>query len=92
MKKVIFIKTENGRAFEVDALEVANDRANYYANRDYDYEEEFLIAMNDDQILEDWLLNNCDFYMFESCIEVRQKQKDISELEIERVDVIIKEA
>ena len=64
--KVIFIRTEQGRCFEVDLHEVAKDRANYYKNRGEEFQSEYNFTMSDDYEGVDWLQNNMDFYLCES--------------------------
>lgn len=90
MKKVIFIRTEQGRCFEVDLHEVASDRANYYVNRGEEFKPEYELVMSDSFEGIDWLKNNMDFYMCDTLKEVSE-QLDVSELDIESCDIVSRE-
>ena len=61
--------------------------ANYYSEKDSDFESEYEMVMADDFEGIDWLQSNMDFYNCETLKEV-SKIQDISELEISCCDIV----
>jgi hypothetical protein len=74
-KKIIQIQLDDARIYEIDAHEVAHDRATHYAENDPDttYESEYEHTMTCRGELEDWLFNNMDWHKCETLVLTQTK-------------------
>lgn len=90
MKKVIQIKTDCNRMFNVDASEIAENRSRYYSERDDDttYQEEYDYIINDDSEMIDWMQNNMDWYECKTLKEAPTITLELSDLEVENIEVL----
>ena len=68
---------------EIPVIEVAKNRANYYANVDSfevgseEYQQEVDMLMNDNYEVEDWLVNNTDPSDFKDVAKVVFKENEV---------------
>jgi hypothetical protein len=89
-KKVIKIEVQTSSLYQIDAEEVAKDRAHYYAttsgdNYDDVYEVELSKAIDDEDMLVNWVYdrNSTDWYKLYP-VEV-SKEKELNRLSVEDV-------
>lgn len=83
--KIVKIKSDCGRVFSINAMEVAKDRATYYSQRDSDtsYEEELVYTHSEDSELTEWLFNNMNWWTLKSLKELDRVSIDLSDLDVQ---------
>lgn len=85
--KFIVINSSDNRKFKIAVDEIADNRATYYAKLDKDttYKDEYDFTYNDDDTIHDWLLNNMDWHLCKTLIELPVTPIKLSLLEIEHI-------
>jgi hypothetical protein len=83
----IFIKTNNGQNFILDASEVATDWANYVMEEEDElfpttFEKEFAEAMDDKLGLARWLEDRMDWYRCKTLVELERDDERLHKLKV----------